>query len=530
MRRKAAGLFLMAALMLSGCLIAEDEELDSIVIHTQEAAGGTEMIGTDGTDYAVSEEESVFESEATREQTTEGNITEAETAQERTTETETTGKEQVTQTAAEAQPEAYQVFSLGRTLSDSQRQINARTMSEPSSRVVDLFSLTFTTAEIKGLIEQYAFPGYTWLSGHMLTETDRIRIEENRNLSALSDQDGAAVSYGILMENAAVRSFPTDERLTATADNTAASFDYLQESLLFMGEPVLLLHTSLDGRYTFVQGLNYNGWIKTECIQVCDAPLAQAIMQCTDFVVITDNFCEINGQDNRKLLRMGTTLPMLGETEQGYVLPVFCKKQEADGCFAFLNGELRYYKAEDAPEHVQVLWVCEKQISKRSANPGYMEFTADNVLLLSGHMLGNPYSWGDEYAGYDCSSTVGSIYRCFGIILPRNSGILKYTGAAVTDLTNLTAAGKRAYITTLPIGALLVLPGHVMMYIGEQNISVSGQEQRVPAVLHCVTGYVDTAGVTVEPYACVVTSIDIHTRGIESYLDLMNTCVRFQLE
>lgn len=555
MRRKAAVPLLITALMLSGCLAVRDEELDSNAFHTQGAASETEMTKTSGEDIRIPAEESASQAEVTQERTTEeGPSSETETTQEQSAEEETAAGVETTQeqtaeelTSAEAetvpttaekdpetQPEAaheaYRVFSLGRMLSDSRRQINARTINEPASHVVDLFSLTFTAPEVRSLIESYAFPGYTWLSGHVLTEDDRLRIEENRNLPALSNQETSGVTYGILMENAAVRSFPTDERLTGAEDNGAASFDYFQESLLFMGEPVMLLHTSLDGRYTFVQGLNYNGWVRTECIQVCDALLAQAIMQCTDFVVITDSVCEVNGQDNSRVLRMGTTLPLLGETEQSYVVPIFCNEQEADGCFAFSDGELLYYKAEAAPGDVPVLWACEKALPKSAANAGYMEFTAENVLLLAGHMLGNGYSWGDESTGYDCSSTVGSIYRCFGIILPRNSGILKYTGAAVTDLTGMTAAEKRSYITALPPGTILVLPGHAMMYLGQQRISISGQEQDGPAMLHCVTGYVDVDGVTKEPYACVKTSIDIHTRGEQSYLELMNVCISFQME
>lgn len=517
----------MAVLLLSGCFAAENEEPENLVSGTQEAASETEMSGTSG-------EASASETEMTQVQTADGTASETETAQPQTTEAAAGSEAETMQTAeeeeSETEHEPQRVFSLGRTLSDDLRQINARTMGEPASHVVDVFSLTFTVAEVKQLIESYDFPDHTWLSGRALTDNDRIRIEENRNLSALPAQDAQEAAYGVLMENAAVRSFPTDERLTETESNTASDFDYFQESLLFMGEPVALLHTSLDGRYTFVQGLNYNGWIKTECIQVCDALLAQAVMQCTDFAVITDNFCEIDGQDNGKLLRMGTVLPLLGETDERYIVPVFCEEQEADGCFAFLNGELLYYKAEDAPENVPVLWSRERTLSKSFAHAGYLEFTADNVLLLADHMLGSSYSWGDERVGYDCSSTVGSIYRCFGIILPRNSGILKYTGAEVTDLTGMTAAGKRTYITSLPVGTILVLPGHAMMYVGQQRISVSGQEQSAPAMLHCVTGYVDVDGVKAEPYACVMTSIDIWSRGTESYLELMNTCISFRPE
>jgi hypothetical protein len=46
-------------------------------------------------------------------------------------------------------------------------------------------------------------------------------------------------------------------------------------------------------------------------------------------------------------------------------------------------------------------------------------------------------------------------------------------------------------------------------------------------MVHCVTGYVDVDGTLEEPYACVWTSIDIRSRGAESYLDLMTVCISF---
>jgi hypothetical protein len=206
---------------------------------------------------------------------------------------------------------------------------------------------------------------------------------------------------------------------------------------------------------------------------------------------------------------------------------VFCEVQEADGAFAFKDGTLQYYKAENAPGDVPLLWARECRLLKNSASDGYLEYTQENVCLLAEKMQGSPYSWGDEQAGYDCSSTVGSIDRCFGMILPRNSGILKYTGGNATDLTGMSTDEKRAYITALPAGTILVLPGHAMMYLGEQTVSVSGQEQITPAMVHCVTGYVDVDGTLETPYACVWTSIDIRSRGEESYLDLMTVCISF---
>jgi hypothetical protein len=510
--KKNVWVWALSVLILSGCLRAEEptETVRAVSAETAgvsaEAERATDADGEPGAGETqrTPETQSVQDTEAAEE---DGNTTKS--------------AEQQTDDVVQ------KTFALGRIQELYISQVNARTMSAPESGVVDLFSMDFSVAFVEEQITRYAFPEYTCLDGREMTDADRARIEENRNLPALSRTDDLNVTYGILTENAAVRSFPTAARLTKTGEDPEKSFDYFQESLLFMGEPVALLHTSLDGVYTFVQGMNYSGWVKTSCIRVCDSRLAQAVSTDAEFVVVTENFCDVCGTDNEKLLRMGTVLPLLEETDDSYIVPLFCDEQEADGCFAFSDGALQYYKAEQAPKDTSLLWVQEARLPRSCAHAGYLEYTQDNVCSLAERMLGSTYSWGDENAGFDCSSTVGSIYRCFGMILPRNSGILKYTGADVTDLTGMSADEKRAYITALPAGTILVLPGHAMMYLGEQTVSVSGQEQITPAMVHCVTGYVDVDGMQKDPYACVLTSIDIRSRGEESYLDLMTVCISF---
>lgn len=95
------------------------------------------------------------------------------------------------------------------------------------------------------------------------------------------------------------------------------------------------------------------------------------------------------------------------------------------------------------------------------------------------------------------------------------------------DLSEMTAQEKRELITSLSVGSILVLPGHVVMYMGEMSVLIGDTSCETPAIIHCVTGYVDVDGTKVETYSTVLTSIDIYSRGDESYLDLINVCICF---
>ncbi len=525
---------LVTLLLITGCARSETD-----VTQSYKATEEISRLDSEGSIEKV--DDSSIESEEKTETGEDSNIEDedtSETAEESVTETEGSVEVDLTEETVDTEETSledeetdatYVILSVGRDVDDEIRAINEATLANEGSNVVDVFGVEFTAETVRGLIEAYEFPAYEWLSGEVITEEERAGIEANRNLEALSmgSEDAEStweVSYGILMRNAAVRSFPTDERITETEDNTSKSFDYFQESLLFMGEPVVILHASLDGVYSFVQGINYNGWVKTEYIQECSKELAQSFWECGEFVVMTENFYDAGlGSDNTTLLRMGTVLPIVGETDKAYIALICCERDEADGVFALCEGELIFDTDLTAYQEEDILWVRTVQISKSAASAGYLEYTTENLLMLADTMVGSDYSWGDENIGYDCSSTVGSIYRCFGFILPRNSKDMKYTGANVTLLDGMTAEEKRAYITSLEPGAILVLPGHAMLYIGYQVIDDAGGE--VPVLLHCVTGYATEDGEIIESYACVKTSIDINTRGDQSHLDLLTVCV-----
>ena len=66
------------------------------------------------------------------------------------------------------------------------------------------------------------------------------------------------------MKRAALRTFPTRERVFSSVGDT--DIDRFQESALFPGDKVAVVHRSADGRWLFVHSERYSAWIEAEAI------------------------------------------------------------------------------------------------------------------------------------------------------------------------------------------------------------------------------------------------------------------------
>ena len=161
-------------------------------------------------------------------------------------------------------------------------------------------------------------------------------------------------------------------------------------------------------------------------------------------------------------------------------------------------------KSEDGTLRIQYV-----QISKSEpVHEGYLPFEWNLILEQAGKLKGMPYGWGDTGGNMDCSSTMCSVYKCFGIRLPRDtSGQSLMCGI---QLEGLAAEEKQEILRGLKPGTLLYMPGHVMMYLGE--------EEGEPRILHNVTAYSEN-GDTIYAQQCCITGLDIMRMNGESYWD-----------
>lgn len=210
-------------------------------------------------------------------------------------------------------------------------------------------------------------------------------------------------------------------------------WDRRQESRLNVGEPVRLFPMENGWFYAVTDATE--GYVKEDGLFLCTKRHYE-------------EYTEQMGRRYQVVIKAGRYKD--GQYFRiGTVLPVFEKEKE-------------YICRGDAPVFVH----------------RYLPFTERQMRLQMERMLGIPYSWGDERAdGMDCSSTVRAFYACFGLPLPRNSEAQRNCGktlcamkqARYEELGELSAERKKEIIASMGVGAVLHMPGHVMLYAGEKE-------------------------------------------------------------
>lgn len=278
-------------------------------------------------------------------------------------------------------------------------------------------------------------------------------LESQTNTSAIKPRNESRFGFPIRF---------TNQRLAPHSDIISNSyldheFDYLQNSGFDIGEPLIIRHESKDGNWYFAHGRASMGWFLKQDIAVLDWESWLRYQQSADFILSisekSDLYLDASRRDFWGLIRMGSRLPLLGETPDCYEL--------------LLPGE---------PGRTVF-------ISKKDAHQGYLPFTARNVYELGLAAQNAPYGWGDLNAEYDCSGLIKQVYQCFGIFLPRNGGA-QYTAATTRyEFTGKETPDQREEIlaqNAIPAATLLRFPGHIMLYLG----SVDGKSY----ILHAVWG------------------------------------------
>jgi cell wall-associated NlpC family hydrolase len=167
----------------------------------------------------------------------------------------------------------------------------------------------------------------------------------------------------------------------------------------------------------------------------------------------------------------------------------------------------------------------EEKIGKSmNVHLGYLPYTTYNIITQAFKFQGFPYDWGDKYSGRDCSSFTSSIYRSFGIYLPRNTDQQEISSDNIIKFTAGQSFDQRIEtIDRLNPGALFFMPGHTMMYLGK-----SGDKHYM---IHAFLGYgiKNNNTINLQPvYQVAVTTVDLlNSKGIP-YLNEFTSVIEFQ--
>ncbi|HWU70238.1 MAG TPA: SH3 domain-containing protein, partial [Pseudoxanthomonas sp.] len=192
---------------------------------------------------------------------------------------------------------------------------NARLLRDDAS-MHDLSALPamLPRAQVAGWIDGLALPPAKPLwdeAGKPVPKATLDAIVANRAIDAIPANQ--PTRYGMAVERAALRTFPTLLRVFSRDDDT--DIDRFQESALFPGDPVVIAHASADGQWLFVVSPRYAAWVEAKAIAEGDKATVLAYSQRTPYRIVTGAkprtvFTREAPRVSELQLDMGTRVPL----------------------------------------------------------------------------------------------------------------------------------------------------------------------------------------------------------------------------
>ncbi len=316
--------------------------------------------------------------------------------------------------------------------------------------------------------------------------------------------DTGDVRYAVTIRPADIRITPTRERQTSDDPHK----DLLQESGAAPGVPFAVLQTSDDGAWHYAVTDYTEGWVSAADLAFTDRETFRQLWErqrtAKDSLVLA-SWAEVNGQ----LWPAGTILPLAKDQSKG--LTVLLPEADAAGNLSWKEDVW----ASDTPHPAPFTLFT---AGGRPVSLGFVTPTAENLQALAALTEGLGYGWGDEGGVPDCSSYIRGLFRVMGYRLPRNTG-----EQAAIPIGRLTIPdgddARAAFFAGLPVGTLLVSPGHAMLSWGTD---ASGTAR----ILHDINRYFTPAGEEVRCFGRVLTSVLVQNPPGVCYRDSIHTAIR----
>ncbi len=297
-------------------------------------------------------------------------------------------------------------------------------------------------------------------------------LKNNLNRESIGNRN--QMFFALIVRRTDIRVFPTDELSMDTPNNY--EFDRFQHSSISPGSLIGIYYFSNDRLWAYVQTRFIRGWVRTiDLATAKERSEAVDYEEAKDRLVITGSFVKAFGdplfQQPVFLAQMGTSFPVLnlpdtrsmpssyrastvrgkpaqaGETNQYYIVKI--PFRESDGQLSFRKG----YIPGDEDVHL-----------------GFLPYTQENLARQAFKMLHQPYGWGEMFGARDCSRFILDLFATFGILMPRNSKLQARIGIPTGEVGGKTIKEKQKILErALPLATLLRLPGHIMLYLGEDK-------------------------------------------------------------
>ena len=270
------------------------------------------------------------------------------------------------------------------------------------------------------------------------------------------------LQYGLVVHRAALRTFPTMLRVFSRPGDT--DIDRFQESALFPGDAVAVLHESADGQWLLVTSERYTAWIEKRFVGVGDKATVLKYGQPEQYRVVTGatvftTFTPEEPRVSRLQLDMGVRVPLLAD---------WPLQQPVNGQQAHASYVVQLPVRNDDGSLALVPALIARS---QDTSDDYLELSPRNLYAQAFKFLGERYGWGHSYDTRDCSGFVSEVYRSFGILMPRNTSAQAVSPAldriAFSDKDS--KAKRMEAVKNLQPGDLVYIPGHVMLTLGHFN-------------------------------------------------------------
>lgn len=292
--------------------------------------------------------------------------------------------------------------------------------------------------------------------GKPLTEYSYTHAKQNCGLDELPA--ACEVRYALTTDRADLKLLPEDAGWFESATDTL--YDQLQATAIDPSEPVIVLVESKDKQFVFVETRTYAGWIK---------PTALAFTDKTTWLkyAAPQNYLTVIA--SRKTIPSGKAFYQMG----GRVL-LRSNELQKDGSWAI-----------SVPTVDQNGTIIEQGLNIPNDNAvvkGALACSENNLIRQAFRFLGEDYGWGGLGKNVDCSAFVQDVYRSVGIEIPRDTDKQEKAMTHSISLKNMNRQQRTDILKKSKPGALIFLPGHVMMYLGTD-------ENGEPLVIHALSSY-----------------------------------------
>lgn len=290
-------------------------------------------------------------------------------------------------------------------------------------------------------LEQYPGIGENKL---MRDSSFAIELRKRSNL----DQGFNRFRKGIMLKKANIRVLPTNKPyyLDFAKAGEGYPFDYWQNSTIPMGTPIFIYH-EIDN-WVLISCHLCSGWVEKDNIAYINNEIISQLKK-ENRIAITHDRSPIYSKKGE----------YLGSADIGTFFPYLFSDE--------VNHKATFVKRNDYG-FAELLVI---NIARDNAEKMPIALTENNIARLASRLMNQNYGWGGMYYNRDCSQMTLDLMTPFGLILPRNGNHQAEKGGVFLSADTINVSDYNDFIisNSQPFTTLVRIPGHIMLYVGEEN-------------------------------------------------------------